>query len=136
MKLELKHIAPYYANDLKVQYFNDERGKMTVCSIAELRKEELTILDNENQYEVLFYEIRPLLIPLSDWDFSPFMVNSPNIPNFIFLTSTEHTKSYHFKDLSKSIVEYCVMQHCFENRLDAFGLIEQGLAIDINTLEQ
>lgn len=134
MKTELKHLAAYYPYDLKVQYYDDERGNMTVCRISELREEECTINDSQNQWEVEFYEFMPILNPLINLDISALKIIYPNTPNFDFLVSTQNTKDYHFKNLSNSTVEYCIMQYCFENSFDVFGLIECKCAIDVNTL--
>lgn len=51
---------------LKCQYFDDERGKMVACDIVELRVDEMTLTDSQNQYEVDFYEVRPILRPISE----------------------------------------------------------------------
>lgn len=124
MELELKHLAPYLSYGLKMQYFDEERGSMTICDIVELRLEEMTISDKNNQYEVLFYETRPILRQMSDLDTNDdaWCSHKEEIKNAIeFDTVTED-------------IPYYWVQLMLANHFDVFGLIPAGLAIDINTL--
>jgi hypothetical protein len=54
----------------------------------------------------------------------------PNTPNFDWLLESSNP----IKDLSETIIEYCVIEFLCQYHFDVFGLIEKGLAIDINTL--
>lgn len=64
-KLELKHLANAMVNNQKVLYFDDESELTHMCKIVELREDELTITNGEFDYEVSFYDIKLLSLPLS-----------------------------------------------------------------------
>jgi len=130
MKLELHHISAYYAHDLKVQYYDDERGRMTVCEIAELRKDECTIHDDENQWEVEFYEFMPILRPLSDLHNNNLHWKEAS-NNEVCCNNDEYMI---YKDFTQNkFISHPFWQWLVENHFDVFNLIPNRCAIDINT---
>ena len=115
MKLELKHLAPYLPHGLwcEVNYIE---GK-------EVKPFEIRWVTKDFN---IYSDIKPILRPLSD------LTNEFKY-DFRFtertITIHKHGLDYWVKGLRFDIVEFLLKNH-----FDVFGLIEQGLAIDINTL--
>ena len=55
----------------------------------------------------------------------------PNTPNFRYMLNASH----HF-DLSETIIEWCVMNKLIKWHFDVFGLIDRGLAVNINDIQK
>jgi len=142
MKLELKHLAGYLPYGLLVTK-NDWTNYMllTPCSsyLADSkRKYEIGILD------VICFKAKPILHPLSD------LTKKIDFKNKKITPLTELLRLSNF-DVSKMIFENQLEfldtftnilflsfedgQRLMEWHFDIYGLIEKGLAIDINTLK-
>lgn len=64
---KLKIYSAYLPYGLKLQYFDDEREILhNDCKIVEFREDEMTIANNEYQYDVKFYDVKPILFSLED----------------------------------------------------------------------
>ena len=64
---KLKIYSAYLPYGLKLQYFDDEREILhNDCKIVEFREDEMTIANNEYQYDVEFYDVKPILFSLED----------------------------------------------------------------------
>ena len=118
MKLELKHLAPYLPYNLKIK---TNYGWDTVTTLNEYEVNG----DHEHSYsyedhpnEVL--EFKPILRPLADLENDEYKNRIFN-REYIIDKKTDTDLGYY---------EWCYL---FENHFDVFGLIEKGLAIDINT---
>ncbi len=127
MKLELKHIAPYLPYELEIKY--------RASSTQFLGKDNLHLIDL-----CLNKQWKPILRPLSDltkeiehngeiltpsekyWGLTSFSVFF-NYDGWVNLESYLNSK-----------VPYGVVQCLIKWHFDVFGLIEKGLAIDINTI--
>jgi len=127
MKLELKHLAPYLPYG--VEYFNTHEDFI----------EQKGIINPHSCFDILRYEyIKPILRPLSDLlnEELDFYIDFNTILNEIdsrYLREAIVNKKFYSKDIHYSFeVWNCLLSMHF----DIFGLIEQGLAIDINTLEK
>lgn len=127
-KLELKHLVSYLPHDLNVLHWNGEAKEYV---------EILQVLNVGNRHVLGSEKHKPILRSLSD------MTNHEmNVLRFL-KTSKEGcqwTKSdWNFiKDVQRfpSLQSYKIVQKLFEWHFDVFGLIEKGLAIDINTLNK
>lgn len=142
MKLELKHITPYLPYGLKaemIDYKRDYVGKQydKIIGIHEWSKnEDWCCLTDGGSKPSLNY-IKPILRPLSD------LTNDIEVNGEKFVPSEElaiHLFDYDFLAVvldgkNTNGIPFWVIQKLFEWRFDVFGLIENGLAIDINTLE-
>lgn len=132
-KLEIKHVAPYLPYGLKVSTIHTLIAENGIGNINHIVK---AVNEGKSQY-------KPILRPLSDLTkeiehngekFVPLDVLKYLFPN------TPNWKIYHLDwikrkvDLNTTIVEYCIVQKLFEYNFDVFGLIDKGLAIDINTV--
>ena len=107
MKLELKHLAPYLPYGLDMLYE----------SIFEEKPfNSIDKLETHNIGMCLVGGFKPILRPLSD------------------LTKWGIDDLFKIKDYKE--MTYEDVRWMFELHFDVFGLIEKGLAIDINTLEK
>jgi hypothetical protein len=119
MKLQKKHLAPYLDCELEciveltgsseLPWYFSEDGKYKLNGL---------MFDWMDSDEVT--SIKPILKPLSDLDKEVLVI-------FNFIT-------YPKRGDSINVYSYEFMIYCFKNHFDVFGLIEKGLAIDINTI--
>lgn len=126
MKLKLKHLAGYLPYGLQI-YFESLDGE---------NKSTWTLSYNEIDF-LLRNRNKPILRPLSDLtkdnvleiieysDFENIYFNG-NPSDLIFINTEDKT---YLSDISKN------MEFLFKNHFDIYGLIEKGLAVDINTLK-
>lgn len=121
MKLELKQLAPYLPYNL-------------VCSSQHLLEDEILTgitCDDKTiwcEYEVGLTSIdkcKPILRPLSD-------LSKPEYDDFKHKYSLRELEDYSNLNANSWGLE-CGLR-LFEMHFDVFGLIEKGLAININTL--
>ena len=148
MKLELKHLAPYCVYGLKGKLFSN----IDVVTGLDFENNIIETLNSDN---CLIEDFKPILRPLSDLG----KLGNENIPinehtiNMLLGGGTygsvyfEHYKGdlafeveandmQHY-DSVKSVDFYLVEKvrnELLKANYDIFGLIPQGLAIDINTL--
>ncbi len=139
MKLELSHLAPYLPYELQIDAIKRYEGIRTmVCT--ENSSENVTI------DAVLRLQYRPILRPLSDLT-KEIECNSKNFVAFDkiknnhidFFADTDF-EDYILDRYNKSgfwatviFLPSGLVELLLEWHFDVFGLIEKGLAIDINT---
>ena len=116
MKLELKHLAPYLPYELKIlngKEYDIVNGidNKTVISLFRGHLENFSTIEN----------VKPILRPLSD--LTEEYSNSCNYSH----------KDFKWGIINKNI-SVLVWDSLLKNHFDVFGLIDAGLAIDINTL--
>ncbi|SMC46045.1 hypothetical protein [Pedobacter africanus] len=141
MKLELKHIAPYLPYGLTVYVdIQQYTGTAKVITMSCEEKGVKVRAENGHIFSVKSDKLKPILYPmdiLSPTDIYGIKSTYPNTPNFDYLISDDKVKRYHFKNgLANSFIEHCVIVELLQMHFDVFGLIEQGLAININSLNQ
>lgn len=142
-KLEAKHISPYLPYKLKFWH-------LKLCNTQELtrvkiRRDGDILVDIES--DTLIYEssinsnfIKPILRPMSDLT-KKIKVNDVDIIPIegMFLPCGERGILTSWANENKcwlgTQVSYLVYENLFELHFDVFGLIEKGLAIDINTIK-
>jgi hypothetical protein len=146
MELELKHLAPYLPYELKI-YMEDLRyhGKPFYWELGKTTNIK-DVLENKN---------KPILRPLSDLTkeiyhnaekFVPIDRIKKRMLKDIKYIDKDSVQSIHFSKGNVCIISinYEVVGECpleFYNSLvgwhfDVFGLIEAGLAIDLNTINK
>ena len=133
MKLQLKHLSPYLPYGLKAIY-NEENEENTVVTIL-----GTCILDKERHYQIKFKDgivglfiandIKPILRPLSDFYESVEGVSFSNM-----ITHGYHNEFWWDENFNVNQLMYHDLQLLLSKHCDVFGLIEKGLAIDINTI--
>jgi len=116
-----------------LQYFDDERELLhNDCKIVELREEEMTIANSEYQYDVKFYDVNIIARPLSDLT-KEIEVNGekfvpqdklPHLDLKWLINSDNLILKTNYEDVLKLLSWH----------FDIYNLIENGLAIDVNTL--
>ena len=126
-KLELKHLAPYLPYKIK--------GRFQVKDVNEKAPVEIRnkLLRTDNVDFFLRY-CKPILRPLSDLT-KEELLHQGFWHHIDYLT---HELIHHLKNDKDAILKcpYTHIQYLFEHHYDVFSLIPEGLAIDINTLEQ
>ena len=131
MKLELKHLAPYLPYELKIR--NVGVGS-TRTLIHELPTESAIRRNVSIKMLLLTSHINKLILrPLSDLDkkyldHMYFIIISTD--NDIF-GSRDEFEDY-FNETDCEYLPQCLFEYLLECHFDLFGLIEKGLAIDIN----
>ena len=133
MKLELKHLAGYLPYELKIECKdNSELGESSYIS-------EMTGLHesgvDDNYGNNWTFGIKPILRPLSDLT-KEIEVNGEKFVPHTKLGGRPNLKDYDIVYLSKNIdnMSFGLIQKLLEWHFDIYGLIENGLAININTL--
>lgn len=143
-KIELKHLACYLPYGLKIMAKIEsqiENHPFEHCDIVNvnLLSKSLTIrhmvgIDKDVEYITYknFEDIKPILRPLSDYkDVNEDAMVNLNIDISDQLIIADCANGY----FNPQDLMYRVAEICFENHIDVFGLIDKGLAIDINTLK-
>lgn len=144
MELQLKHLAPYLAYGLEL-YLPIDEIKIGVLEFITDR-EYFTNMPHD------LINIKPILRPLSDLT-KEIEVDGEKFKDFAsLLESITKTKWVYFKDEeelhnltysqdnngnqydSGLDLPYYIVQKLFEWHFDVYGLIEAGLAIDMNSL--
>lgn len=130
MKLELKHIAPYlpYGVQIEVTDYCIELG-----SYEQKKETYITTLD---AYGLHYFNtnVRLILRPLSDLN---NIIKHNGIEINLFDKIEIYKGSgidYLIEQIRLGLVEVIIFNLLLEHHFDVFGLIEQGLAININTL--
>ena len=137
MALELKHLAPYLPYKLKMEFLDFPLGK------------HYRFLELDCGHDFHFYfsqnKVRPILRLLSDLT-KEIEVNGEKFVPIEFFREhyTDHLVKFEKPDcivledsysLSQNVLgaPFAIIEKLFEWHFDVFGLIEKGLAIDINT---
>ena len=145
--LELKHILPYllYKIDILIK-----RLKYPVSEyIEKLSLSNIGVIENK------LYNVKLVLRPLSDLtkeieiDGEKFVPIDKILDTHSFISDIHISKFRKFKIIQEQInilkdikelgykyCDYWFLQYLFEWHFDISGLIEQGLAVDINTLNK
>lgn len=137
MKLELKHLAPYIPYGLHIQH--NDGARLIICGAFKKHN-----ADDFFTYSLLNWKAdikstdsKPILRPLSDFDKEIKIDKEIFMPCNYFIgddSDLVYNALMHHKDFS--YLPYNLVQKLFEWHFDVFGLIDAGLAIDINTLKQ
>ena len=131
MKLELKHLAPYLPYGLEL--YSDGKKYKTIG----FKQDSLltTLVDNpllDEIYHTGFNAMKPILRPLADLDKPEFEMDDWRKQAILSLDETANLP-YNSRESHIGGIVYGDMLKLFEYHFDVFGLIKEGLAIDINT---
>ena len=152
MKIELKHLAPYLPYGLKIRCFR--KGEKLFLEDIILTGEILDYILSEDANRYNYH--KPILRNLSDltkeierngekfipiyklWELAGFEIGRgqyiEETPNFIKTSNLGTAQEFRISTFDILSSNYNVIQKLLEWHFDIFGLIEQGLAIDLNTL--
>jgi len=148
MKLELKNLAPYLSYGLRLKYVStrmvDRLSNKDIIQLKEINEGYIYI----NGYRTNNKSYIPILRPLSD------LTKEINLHDDFFAIPIENMTGYklegnisdapttvqHLYKCSKGEIEakfldYWVITQLLEWHFDIFNLIENNLAIDINTIK-
>lgn len=151
MKLELKHLAPYLPYGLKAEmlaYEKDYVGKQydEIIGLHEWSKNKDWVCLTAGGSKPSFDTIKPILRPLSDLTKEIEVNGEKFVPYDYFYDDSENDwfdgnvwMNYMFEgNIEKSDIDfipYYIIQKLFEWHFDVFELIENRLAVDINTIK-
>jgi hypothetical protein len=134
MKLELRHLAPYLPYKLKVMMLSSVDSKEGNFEILSgIQTNGLTLLGDGGRfgfYEREFFAIKPILKPLSE-------LHKDELHNQGFSSHRDYLTTEREADPIQFYIEgapYEMIVYLFSKHYDVFGLIDKGLAIDINTI--
>lgn len=137
MKLELKHLTPYLLHNLMLMIDG------VVCEIEGFDLYQIdTIIAERVNYNIS--AVKPILRPLSDLTkeievngekFVPALRTQLHIQNQNFPLTHQNRILLENRIITNTI-SYSDMQYLISLHFDIYGLIEQGLAIDINDLKK
>jgi len=127
-KLKLEHLAPYLSYGLK---FYSEK-----LSSREVQIWGMTTQTNLD--DVLAFQNKPILRPLSDLTKDEKYLNVLRnlfVENLIVCSKGQIYLDQETGGVQLNVIEISnIVNKLYEFHFDVFGLIEKGLAIDINTL--
>ena len=140
MKLELKHLAPYLLTKLKVKdlYENSTRILMGINK-NHTEPIKVALVGKDLAVSRTLEEIKPILRPLSDLDKLNKEFETESTHGIGLCFNNDGIKN--LDDIWLSYQVSCasdflpIFEYLFKNHFDVFGLIEKGIAIDINTLK-
>ena len=139
MKLELKHLAPYMPYGLKIQILNHKCDYVGI-EFSEINGyyflgDSLHVSYNGGSTGKSIEDFKPILRPLSDLT-KEIEVNSEKFIPINYFLGDDSDLVYEACLIHNdfSYLPYNLVQKLLEWHFDVFGLIEQGLAIDINDL--
>lgn len=133
-KLELKHLAGYLPYELKALCVRTK--EVRTVTLLHFTYDLRTVGHNHLIYEgVLLEKHKPILRPLS------YLTKEIDVnrEKFVPIDRLEMYGYYDRQCLEYNQVKsisYNMIQYLYEWHFDIHGLIEKGLAIDINTLKQ
>ena len=143
MKLELKHLAPYLPYSVKIayDYFGGTQEIATLIGVEDRNGE--TRLQIDTGGSALLKHCKLVLKPISDLsllvieEFEKYdgKRNRKANEEIINLFCEENGVDEIIENIDLKLLPYECIEFMFRNHYDFFGLIEKGLAIDINTLE-
>lgn len=160
MKLELKHLTPYLPYGLSIGQYREDLKITFFSKMVELSDDRIRVTLSRFPFSeiISYYEAKPILRPLSDlsnddWKeevlihyadlevhVSVYDSGNDNKNDF-GLTVTYKLMDDVFTDLliCRGLIRetpYHFYEWLIKNHFDVFGLIQSGLAIDINTLSK
>ena len=131
-ELTIQHLAPYLPYGLKGRYMVGDVLKHLSAS-QNIERDKILAIDSVD----FFYNFcKPILRPLSDLTKEIEHNGEKFVPNYNsdFKYFTPYELSYFIESIPHGL-NYNQMQKLLEWHFDIFGLIDNGLAIDINTIK-
>lgn len=144
-QLELNHIAPYLPYGLKCQII--ETGNFRGLLSVNANESVLLSADEYNPFSYTRYKpitgIKPLLRPLSNL----YKEIDGEVPADVlfpkeFYSTIDFYEEYNRENQIQSFIKdglnwcepYSFWEYLFSKHFDVFGLIDKGLAIDLNSI--
>ena len=139
MKLEIKHIAPYLPYELKGMRSDGAKEIYYLAYINPKSSTPLIWSPFDFFGDSTAMDMKPILRPLSDLTKEIEVNGEKFVPRtkmgLIHDVSGNNILNYRTGDrINIFSIPYYQIEYLFEWHFDIFGLIEKGLAIDINTI--
>ena len=145
MKLELKHIAPYLPYGLEMAYRShktgiyEPRGKLVGVTNHSFETHPVRLLIEGMDFEHIWM-FKPILRPMSDITKSFYEISYIDYLWFkVIGTDSDCFDLVEFYELCElGVIDrlpIIVFSQLLEWHFDVFGLIKQGLAVDVNSLK-
>ena len=144
MKLGLKHLAPYLPYGLKIQGLT--HGEIAEMSAVNENNVNINGRDFTYGWWADIFDIKPILRPLSDLTKEIEHDGNTFTPMTRFAELDGDAYFYHIgflNDMNRNwayiigkFPHWFVYKYIIKWHFDVFGLIDAGLAIDINTLNK
>ena len=141
MKLEPKYLAPYLLYKLYVSMVFEPETILPICGL----KNDIVYIWDGYSLTVRYDQIKPILRPLSDLTKTLFQFEygePTTLEDWINGNYDLGQLRWVLQDKAKEQrqerimdLPYFVAEYLFKYNFDVFGLIDAGLAIDINTLK-
>jgi len=141
MKLEPKHLAPYLPYKLKLilkkDWHNENWNDYDVVEMMQITLSDKWFYIGANKDKNTFvsseqFQFKPILHPLSDLLKDEYSFIYENETDYDTIKDCVYMDHESFR-MSKFSFEF--WEDLFRYHFDVFGLIDDGLAIDINTLK-
>ena len=135
MELQLKHIAPYLPYKLGIADVDERHNDAEFYAVMKLESDHglcNSIKDVLKEKTLWGSRIKPILRPLSELNTDEIFSDSAFCSEIIIQDLESIWMSYDSPCMADFVNGY---HQLLENNFDVFGLIEKGLAIDINTLK-
>ena len=139
MKLELEHLAPYLPYELKIKF--NISGEIGILEYINTKRSFAGTVEEESQTDEYYYcdnieNIKPILRPLSDLTKEIEVNGEKFYPLQKFgLVANKNNQEFFEVKIKEQWITFKEMQILISWHFDVFGLIENNLAIDINTLK-
>jgi hypothetical protein len=140
MKLETKHLAPYLPYNLKCEVLNSGQEKEIGEMIA-VYNDGSACFGNIVESEKGFEYIKPILRPIQEVEqyFEKLYgcLEHQDVTDYFdadFLASHDNIEIEEIQLLEAEQLPYGTLKVLLKHHFDVFGLIEKGLAVDLNTL--
>ena len=134
MKLELKHLATYLPYNLSIMMLSEPNSREP--NIQELKSIDIDLKmvnfgwGNAKELD----EIKPILRPLSDLVSECTTDDEVGSISWVSHLLGKELRYFNYLTYKPVFNNYWEFELLVKNHFDVFGLIDKGLAIDINTL--
>jgi len=133
MKLELKHLAPYLPYGLK---FTGDSGIETELCMIDFNKNQVkAIIQGSDAESISLESNKPILHPLSDLAKEIKYNGEKLVPCNKIIFNPYYDNTDVRETILKGYESYKNITQLLKWHFDVFGLIQEGLAVDINTLK-
>jgi len=136
MKLEFKQIACYFPYELKIMQYRDDLKLSFESILISLSNDTLGVTSPRFPFneKIQYHEAKPILRPLSD--FEKVICKELMIKFSTSLIIIHEIWSLIQKEKTLNQINYETYLFMCKNHVDFNNLIENNLAIDINTINQ
>tara|TARA_R110000772_G_scaffold224621_1_gene335255 strand:- start:83 stop:493 length:411 start_codon:yes stop_codon:yes gene_type:complete len=136
MKLQLKHLVPYLPYGLQCMAQGEGKQQFELQGISDIYYADLHEIGRTVCEQYDFEDTFPILRPLSDLFINQKIKDLRDLGSndMLFWGLNGFTGDLTNVDVYKKDLSFSILEYLYKNHFDVFGLIEKGLAINVNTL--